>query len=985
MRKILVIPVLAFLLMLSAVTLQAQEITVSGVVQDARDGSPLPGATIRVKENRSLGTTANAKGEFRLVIAAEQATLVVRYVGYKARETAVTSSVEKLVIKLSEDILKTEEVIVTGIATDVKRENAPNAIGVISADQLLPAPAQTTDQALVGKVAGLTINQNTGAPGGGININLRGVTTLIGNSQPLIIVDGVISSNDQIQSGLDVFTEATGVGSRSPQGQPTNRLADLNPNDIADIQILKGPSAAAVYGAKAAAGVILITTKKGRAGDKTTIEFSQQFGMNTILRKQGTRNWQADSSGWSFFGTPAQYSAISGIPFIDYEDELYGQNGLINETSVSVRGGNANTLFFLSGTARNENGIIRNTGFTRYNTRLNVSHRLAETIMLDAGLGYSNSLSNRGATGNSNNNLSLGYVLAFTPGYVDVRGRNPDGTYKDPLQNGTNPFEIIDRFVNTEKVNRVTASGKLDWDLFRGSVQSLKFIAQGGVDYFTQENTLFAPPDMINEVALGSQLAGRLGRSSTPTLYNNLYLNLLHTVQTSNVSFKTSGGLQIENRRIDNVFALTRATSESQNINQVLISQPFQNFQRQYDQGLYAQEDIDISGIAFLTGGFRFDRSSANGDPNQWYFFPKAGGSLLLSKMKFWEGLRRGIESAKIRAAYGQAGNVPPPFAKFKTLATNNIGGNLGLAQPATDGNSAIEPERVTELEIGTDIGLAGGFASLEFTYFQRNISGLIVQTNFPPSSGFTSQFVNGGAMKTSGLEVALDLNLVRSEKFSWSLRTNFTRPRAEITELSVPAFQTGGFGTSLGAFTIRQGFSPTTIVGSQSFTSGQFNGTVVGDAQPDFRMGFANTFKFSGLELYFLWDWKRGGDVINLTRFLTDLGGTTADIGQASFAQRVADRRAGVTPWVEDGSFIKLRELSLTYTLNRETTQKMFGGLFSYLKIGVTGRNLLVFTDYSGYDPEVSNFGNVAIGGSVDVTPFPSTRSFYGTLSFGL
>ncbi len=981
--------------------LLSQEITISGTVLDAATNEPLAGAIVQVKEIRSAGAVTNVNGKFRLLLKAEKATLIVKLVGYKLRTVSVEGSKEDLVIKLTEDLLKAEEVLVTGVATGVKRENSPNAIGTLSAQELLPAPTQTTEQALAGKVPGLSISQNTGAPGGGISLNLRGVSTLVGNSQPLIFVDGVIISNDQIQGGLDALTAATGVGSARPQGQPTNRLADLNPNDIADIQILKGPSAAAVYGAKAAAGVILITTKQGTIAEKTSIEVNQQFGFNQLLRKQGTRNWQADTNGFfSAFGQPAP--ASFDVPYIDYEKELYGKLGFINETSVSVRGGNATTLFYFSGSARNETGIVANTGYRRYAARLNISHRLTNDITIDGSIGYVNSASQRSATGNSNNNVSIGYAAAFMPSWIDYRPR-PDGTYPDPNNIGSNPFEIIDKVRNDEFIDRVIASGKLDWDLIRHGSHNLKFIATGGVDFFTQVNQVYSPINTIHERISG--LPGRSIRTNTPSQFSNLYTSLVYRFQEGGLSLTTSAGVQFENRNSNSVLVLARGlAAESDNVNQAASIQQLQTVQKQYDQGIYFQEDVDISGIFFLTAGLRMDRSSANGDVDKFYFFPKGGASVLLSKLSFWDGIRSTVEFAKLRFSAGQAGTFAPAFAKFTTYSNNNIGGNAGFVNPTRIGNPNIEPERVTEIEFGTDLGFAGGLASLEFSYFTRNISNLIVESRLAPSSGSTLQFRNGGEMSTNGIEVALNLNPIRSTTFAWNSRLVFTRTRAEITKLTVPAFQTGGFGVALGAYTIREGYSPTSIVGSQSFgpnpkapipnaAPGQFNGLIIGDELPDFILGFANTLSFKGFDLYFLWEWKQGGDVINLTRFLTDLGGTSADWGSEAYRERTARRTGnspsnpGVreTPWVEDGTFVKLRELTLSYTFNREQTDKLFGGLFTSLRISLTGRNLLLFTNYSGYDPEVSNFGSIAIGRSIDVTPFPSARSYYFTLRFGL
>lgn len=992
---------IAALLFFSVSTALAQELTISGTVLDANTGEPLLGAVIRVRETGG-GAITDALGKFRLVVKNPVATLSVKLVGYKERTVVVNESTSDLVIRLQEDVLRAEEVVVTGIATGIRRENSPTAIGTLKADELLPAPAQTVEQAFAAKIPGLSISQNTGAPGGGISINLRGVSTLVGNSQPLIFVDGVIISNDQIQSGLDALTAATGVGSPRPQSQPSNRLADINPNDIEDIQILKGPTAAAVYGAKAAAGVIIITTKQGRPTDKATIDFSQQTGFSRILKKQGTRNWAADTTGYfRFFRRPAP----PNLQFIDYEEELYGQTGLISETNLSVRGGGGNTIFYLGGTARTEQGIIRNTGYSRYSARVNVSHRFSDNFIVDAGLNYINTNSDRSATGNSNNNVSLPYLAAFIPGFLDVRPQG--GVYTDPTNNGANPFEIIDKVTNNERIDRVVGSLKLDWTIFRAENQQLKFVAQGGADYFTQVNTIFSPINTIHERL--AALPGRSIKNNTPTFYNNIYTSLVHSLQIDKVSFTTSAGVQIENRDINSVLLVARGLpSTSSNLNQAANVQQLQTITKQYDQGLYVQEDVDIDGTVFLTLGLRADRSSANGDVDKFYFFPKGGASLLLSKLSFWESLRSTIESAKIRVAAGQAGTFAPPIAKFTTLGASNIGGLSGLTLPTRPGNPNIEPERVTEIELGFDLGLAGGFASLEFSYYLRQISGLVVEAQIAPSSGGTTRFENGGEMRTNGIEVALNLSPVRSADFNWDARINFFRTTAEITDLKVPDFTTGGFGVALGAYYIGKGYSPTTIVGRESFgpnpnapnpnaRPGQFNGLVLGDELPNFRVGFSNSLRYKGFELYFLWDWKQGGNVINLTRFLTDLGGTSPDAGLEGEIQRTALRtgRNPVTgqptnqplgtPWIEDGTFLRLRELALTYTFDRNLISSLFGGAVSYLRVGITGRNLLLFTPYAGYDPEVSNFGNVAIGRSVDVTPFPSSRQFYFNLSFGL
>ncbi len=253
---------LLVLFVLGAGAVSAQ--TVTGTVTDADLGDTLPGVSVSVK-GTITGTTTNIDGNYSLVLPQPQATLVFSFVGFKSQEVDV-SGATTINVALEEDVLGLDEVVVTGIATSVKRSNLANAVGTISAKDLVPAPAQTLERALNGKMAGLYISQNTGAPGGGINVNLRGTSTITGDTQPLYVIDGVIVDNSAIQSGIDVVTAATGAGSSNPQGQPSNRIGDINPNDIESIEVLKGASASAIYGSKATNGVIIITTKRGQPG-----------------------------------------------------------------------------------------------------------------------------------------------------------------------------------------------------------------------------------------------------------------------------------------------------------------------------------------------------------------------------------------------------------------------------------------------------------------------------------------------------------------------------------------------------------------------------------------------------------------------------------------------------------------------------------------------------------------------------------------------
>ncbi len=984
----------------------AQELTVSGKVISEESGEGLPGAEIQVKGS-FIGTTSDINGNFELKVAnAGSATLVINYVGYKSVELPVASSTSNMVIRLEEDVLKGSEVVVTGFASSVKRQNLANSVGTISAEELVPTPAQTLESALNGKIAGITVTQNTGAPGGGFDVNLRGTSTIVGSTQPLYVVDGVLINNAANQSGIDIVSKAAGAGSSTPQGQPTNRIADLNPEDIQSIEVLKGASAAAVYGSKASNGVVIITTKKGTAG-RTRISVKQQSGFNSILNKIGTRKFPDTTQVFAKYGHQGVLKFQENPNrFIDYEDVLYGEDGFISETSVSARGGTERTRFYVSGLARTENGIVKNSGYDKFSGRFNLDHRLSQRANVNLAVNYVRSESDRSITGNDNTNTTLGFSNAFTPSFFDIRPTTVNGetVYPAHLFNPSNQIQTRDLLTNNELVNRVLVSGNFKFNLSRGNRHNLDFLAQGGVDFYNQQNRVVSPPELQFEAS--SQFPGKSLLGETVSTNSNLYLNLVHSLNTaSNWLFTTQAGLQFENANLNNSLISAKGITPTQsNIDQAAAVDAFQTRRIQRERGFFVQEEINIQDKVFLTGGLRGDQSSTNGDTGKFFLFPKVAGSLRLSQLDFFSS--EFMPELKVRAAFGATGNLPPSFAKFDALIPANIGNRGGVLPGSIKGTPDIEPERTKELEIGIDASLFHGDATLELTFYNQKITNLLLQQDLPISSGFTSQFVNGGEMTTQGFEASLGATVLKGHGFNWTSRVNFSTAESEVDKLTIDPFNQGGFATFLGTFRIEQGFSPTAIIGSDVDANGKT--IVLGDANPDFQIGWSNTFNVGNFEISALWDWRQGGDVINLGKLLTDLGGTTADYDDpvtkeglnlpsntvvdvsTVSSDRLGDARLellGTTtaPFIEDGSFLKLREATINYTVPTSTVQGWFGNWVSYLKLGLSGRNLLMITDYSGYDPEVSQFGDVAVGRAVDTLPFPSSRSFYFNVSFGL
>jgi outer membrane receptor protein involved in Fe transport len=486
---------------------------------------------------------------------------------------------------------------------------------------------------------------------------------------------------------------------------------------------------------------------------------------------------------------------------------LYGQQGFLTETNFGVRGGSERTQFYLSGLLRDEDGIIKNTGYKKFGGRVNLNHKFSERVKADAFLNYTRSESDRGITGNDNTNTTFGFSLGFTPNFYDIRPQN--GAYPVHQFNPSNPIQTRDLLTNNEKVDRTIGSLRLNWNLLRGQKQNLDFILQSGVDFYSQENRIVSPPELQYEASRDLPGASLFG--STQSTNSNLYLNLAHNFTTSsNTVFQTSAGYQFENQDLNNVLNEARGLISTQtNVDQAAGVNAYQDRLIERSRGFYAQEEVNLQDKIFLTAGFRGDASSSNGDTKKYYFYPKASASVRLTQYGIFNSF---ANEFKLRAAYGETGNLPPASAKFTSLVPLNAGGQAGLVPAARRGNPNIQPERTRELEAGFDAALFQEKVSLNFTYFRQNISELLLSPTLPPSSGFTEEIVNGGEMRTQGVEISLGVVPTRR----WNARLNFYKTSSEITQLDVDPFNIGGFATFLGTFRIEEGLSPTTIIGAE-------------------------------------------------------------------------------------------------------------------------------------------------------------------------
>ncbi len=991
--------ILLLLIFVPAILLAQETITGKVVIE----GSGVGASFINVVEDgTSNGTATDIDGNFTLSVSSLPVNIKVFALGFAEKVVSV-SSTDAITITIAESSEALDEVVVTGLATSVKRSNAANAVASVSAEELAGlTPPQTLDGALAGKFAGALITKSSGAPGGGIAVKLRGVTSINGNSQPLYIVDGVYVNNNSIAAaGLNAVSGAAGGGNASNQDNPSNRIADINPDDIESVEILKGASAAAIYGARAAAGVIIITTKKGKRG-KTKISFSQDVGFNTILRARGQRNFTEDRVFDLFFSpnptdpvaeqesrdeANAQVAlfrtARDGGRLVDFEDEIYGEKGFISNTSVNISGGSENTLFYAAFSNNEEDGIVDNTGYDRKSIRFNLDHDFFDKkAKLSLTTNYVNSESDRGFFNNDNSGTTIGVALSSTLPYAQLFP-DANGNYPDNPFGSSNPLQTRDLITNRENVNRFIVGSSLDVKLYENDNSNLKLILRGGVDYYTLLTTALFPEILQFQKPSNGGLNGLVATGTTENKDANYSAFLVHNYTTSNnLNFRTQAGLTKQTFSRNTIRNTTTDLIASQTSLEQGANVRVQQFrQEQEDQGFFVQEELNYQDKIIGTLGVRGDKSSNFGDANEFFYYPKASAAVNLHSFDFWN--IDAVNQFKVRAAYGEAGNFAPNGALFTAYTNSLIDGIVGIVVPITLGDPNITPERQKEFEVGFDASFLEGKIGLEFSYYNKSVDDLILQANIEPSSGFTSKFANAGNLENRGVEIALNANIIEKEDFNWSSNLIFFTNESEITKLDVAPFNLGGFGAGLGTFRIEEGKSATQIVGNDA----NGNLTVLGDAAPDFQMTWSNNISFKDFTLSFLWHWKQGGDNINLTNLLTDFGGTSPDYDDfdvdpagatANGPFRIGAFRAGnATPFVEDASYLRLREIGLYYNLPSKLREQVFGKYVSNLKIGFSGNNLINIFDYNSYDPEVSNFGSNGLSTGVEVTPFPSSKRY--------
>jgi TonB-linked SusC/RagA family outer membrane protein len=963
---------LFLILLFFGITIFAQENVVSGIVSD--NSGVLPGVSIIIK-NTNTGVQTNFDGKYT-ISARRGDILVFQFLGYKIVEKAVGNSNSINVIMI-EDRSVLDEIIVTGSAKGKSIKELTFSIGQVNKGLLENVPSTSgAAAALQGKISGVSISPSGGNPGGEVAIQLRTANSIATGQKPLIIVDGII-----LEGGL----------------------ADVNTEDIERIEVAKGAAGASLYGSRAANGVIQIFTKRGKNNNKVNVTYRSEVGIKNIVNKYDlarTHRFKLTADGSAFDLTTGSREVdtdgISDNPYpginYDYQDEVF-RSGTFNTHYASISGGSNTSRYLFSYQRLQDEGIIKLVDdYRRDNFRLNLDSDISEKVKVKTSFFYSNSSRDAAIDGGSTNN-QLFTALITEPIYdwnaineEDGTPYNWDSNIFDP--NLRNPLYSLANNDRTEKRNRFLGNIAIDYQI----TPWLQLNGAYSLDYENNTFEDYIPKGFLSDTPDGqAQNIGFLQRSNFVGRAQNLRFNSLFTKSFGlEDEFNISLRLSYLNERYENEFnnaeGYNLAVSGIRSLDNIsdrpTVSSSVEEI---ITESYFAIADIDYKKKYLFSGVVRREGSSLFGPDTRWANYFRTSLAYRISQ----DFEIPGIQELKLRASYGTAGIRPTYEMRFETLTLQN-----GSPTKATLGNDALKPAKTGELELGLNINFLDRF-SFEFNYVKAITDDqvLFVPLSAAGGGGFGGQWRNAGEIDATTLEASFNANIVKTKNVKWDLGVVWDKSKQKINRLDVPSYLTGPGAQETGIFRIEQGqnfgimygndfitnisdlpvgLNPNDyVVNSAGFVVDAATGEntvkrvdasgneffVIGDITPDFRMAFNSTLSYKNLTFYALVDWKKGGDIYNKTKQWLYRDGRHKDITNGlpyNFYQGLYNTNLSSSAFVEDGSFVKLRELSLYYTINKESLGQL-GESIENVKFGFVGRNLFVITDYSGFDPEIT------------------------------
>ncbi|MGK6350126.1 SusC/RagA family TonB-linked outer membrane protein [Parapedobacter sp. DT-150] len=984
-----------------ATAVDAQQ-TITGTVTDGNDGSPLQDVTVSIPETNQT-TVTDEQGRYRIAAQSGSKRLVFSLLGYaRAEEAIATRSVIDIALTPEEQGL--DEVVVVGYGTQRKIETT-GSIASVKAEELTQMPVTNVAQGLQARVAGVQINQNSGSPGGNISVRIRGINSINGSSEPLYVVDGI-----QISNG-------GGINEVSP-------LSTINPNDIESVEVLKDASAAAIYGARAANGVVLITTKRGKAGT-TRVDFESYYGIQNVSKTLDVLNaaefGQLENEVFNdnLYADPA--SLGEGV---NWQDLIF-QDAPIQNHQLTVNGGSEKTQLALSLNYFNQEGIIINSGFERYSLRLNMDHRINDRLKLGSSILGTYSV-NQGISAGSTDLGNAGVVTASVLGAAvgappTLEAYRADGSlYPFAEQRGGRYREVVNPLNFTEilqqrAIKRTLANLYGEYEIIPGLVYRASF----NVDIDDRLHDTYSPLSIIAQQDINEN-------SGSASKDNRDFLNLLHeslvtytTQIADNHSLKLTGLFATQSESYKrNLIEATGFPNDAtknealqlalnRNVSSERTLQRLDSYMARINYGYKDKFFLDITG--------RVDGSSKFGANNKYGFFPAISAAYRIIEEPFLQNIPQ-LTDLKLRASYGTTGNAAgiSPYQSLAMVAASggynfNHGWETGIATTGI-ANPDLRWEKSTQTNVGLDISLFNNRWSIVADYYHKRTDDLLFVKALPFSSGYNTITGNYASLENKGFEVATNAVILDSD-VQWSVSANLTANRNKVLDLDggttderfITNYTILKVGEPLGLFKtyVFDGINQTGEAIISGY-DGRLGGhkvrdinedgaidtedqIITGDPNPDFIFGFSTNLNYKNVDLGIFLSGSYGNDIYNISRLSFE-----NPLGQRNLLKGMVNRwtpenpsNQYVSPFVagrlpitdyamEDGSYLRVRNINLGYTIRS-------AGKIDRIRLYVSANNLFTFTNYSSFDPEVNTYAGSNTTFGIDNLVYPQAKSILG------
>ncbi|MEP6746147.1 MAG: SusC/RagA family TonB-linked outer membrane protein [Bacteroidota bacterium] len=1007
------------------VTVCAAQVTISGKVTDETNKA-LPGISVLIK-GTTKGNLTDEGGSYHLSAALKTGNYTISFsgVGYESKDVVLSigsSAAYTLDAALTTKVSKLDEVIVTGTSAGTTRRQLGSYISSVNADELTKGATGNVLAALQGKTAGAQISQNSGDPAGGISVRLRGISSISSSSEPLYIIDGVIVNNatnrvTNTQTGYDGSQVVGNVGQ--------SRMVDINPADIDRIEVLNGAAAAAIYGSRANAGVVQIFTKRGKTG-APRVSFSTSITSSSLRKKIGV-NMAPTKFGGPTDGVGAQTQDIltptltntTPVTRYDYQDYIF-HTALGTDNTLSVSGGTDMTKYYVSASYFFNQGIAKNTDFQRYSFRSNVDQILTKWLSFNIGLNYVNSGGNEKPDGNSF--YSPMNSVTILGNFHNIWQRDALGNIQAVGERGrANPVSVVEDIKQKQTTNRVIANVGLKLK----PIKHLNIDYTMGIDNYAQNGTTYIPPFAYNVSTAfwggGATLdPTQNGYASVAT--NNFFainhdLNATYNIDISkNINSVTQVGFSQQYEKNNYILSQGRGLAPFvQTVNGASTILPATDSRSEISvSGVFIQQNFKYRNQFFVTGAVRLDGSSVFGENQRNQVYSKASGSYVLSGTDYWAklGVSKWWDLFKLRVAYGESGNLTGigAYDRFNTYAASSFLGRTTLNSSSTLANENVKPERQQELEFGTDLSFFQNRLGLTLNVYNKKVKDLLISRFIAPTTGFSSLQDNFGSLQNKGYEIVLTGAPVASKNVRWDVTAIYNHNRNKATNIGqalillstnagapVSIIQGQPIGVFYGAFfaTNANGSQVKTAAGIPLTEKGVQNSTltytpgrdanglpsgpttlrkIVGNPNPKYTGSIVNEVSYKKLGLRVQLDFLQGADVWNADWRTRQGVGNGLVAQQEDLGQIPRGYVAGVyavDQWrIDNGAYVKLRELSLTYDFGRVKT-------ISDISVSFSGRNLISWDKYKGYDPEVNSGGQSTILRGIDFGDVPIPKTF--------